>query len=107
MMRTFAQNMMPFMTGRTFSNPVERGDYPSEAYAVHTAQDLVDAFVRYIVDHYHQREHQGLNYNSPAQSRELGNACADFVGLTRRHCSSSTWGSAGPDITPEAESKRR
>ncbi|WP_136685474.1 Mu transposase C-terminal domain-containing protein [Falsirhodobacter xinxiangensis] len=67
MMRTFAQNMMPFMTGRTFSNPVERGAYPSEAYAVHTAQDLVDAFVRYIVDHYHQREHQGLDYNSPAQ----------------------------------------
>lgn len=70
MMRTFAQNMMPFMTGRTFSNPVERGDYPSEAYAVHTAQDLVHAFVRYIVDHYHQREHQGLDYNSPAQAWE-------------------------------------
>lgn len=67
MMRTFAQSMMPFLTGRTFSNPVERGDYPSEAYAVHTAQDLVDAFVRYIVDHYHQSEHQGLDYNSPAQ----------------------------------------
>ena len=70
MMRTFAQNMMPFMTGRTFSNPVERGEYPSEAYAVHTAQDLVDAFVRYIVDHYHQREHQGMDYISPAKAWE-------------------------------------
>lgn len=71
MMRTFAQTMMPFMTGRTFSNPVERGEYPSEAYAVHTAQDLVDAFVRYIVDHYHQSEHQGLDKISPAQVWEV------------------------------------
>lgn len=85
MMRTFAQNMMPFMTGRTFSNPVERGDYPSEAFAVHTAQDLVDAFVRYIVDNYHQREHQGLDYNSPAQSWETATKTYPVPQAPNRH----------------------
>lgn len=85
MMRTFAQNMMPFMTGRTFSNPVERGDYPSEAYAVHTAQDLVDAFVRYIVDHYHQSEHQGLDYNSPAEAWEAATKTYPVPPAPNRH----------------------
>lgn len=92
MMRTFAQNMMPYMTGRTFSNPVERGEYPSEDYAVHTAQDLVDAFMRYIVDHYHHREHQGLDYSSPAQAWETATQKYSVVPAPNRHILRATLG---------------
>ena len=35
--RSIIMLLIPFLTGRTFSNPQERGDYPSKQYAEHTA----------------------------------------------------------------------
>jgi putative transposase len=63
--RTLAKMLMPYLTGRTFGNPVERGDYPSEKYAVHTAESIIELLVRFIVDAYHVKSHRGLEYASP------------------------------------------
>jgi len=57
--------LMPYLTGRTFSNPKERGDYPSQKYAVHTAESIVELLVRFTVDVYHNRKHRGLEYATP------------------------------------------
>ena len=65
MFGTCVRQLMPNLTGRTFSNPKERGDYPSEKLAVHTAESLVEVFMRYIVDIYHNQPHSGLNDASP------------------------------------------
>lgn len=62
---TLAMMLMPYLTGRTFGNPVERGDYPSEKYAVHTAESIIELLVRFIVDIYHVKSHRGLEYASP------------------------------------------
>lgn len=57
--------LMPFLTGRSFSNPKERGDYPSQKYAVHTAESIIELLVRFTVDVYHNRGHRGLEYATP------------------------------------------
>lgn len=64
---TFASHFIKWFRGRTFPNPQQRGDYNSEAEASLTDQDLLEAFVTYIVDTYHQRPHQGLLRESPAE----------------------------------------
>ena len=64
--RSIATLLMPYLTGRTFSNPQERGDYPSQKYAVHTAESIVELLVRFTVDVYHNRKHSGLEYATPA-----------------------------------------
>ncbi|WP_417247475.1 hypothetical protein [Celeribacter sp.] len=66
--RTFGTELMQFLTGRTFSNPQERGDYPSDKYVVHTADSIVEVLVRFVVDIYHHREHRGLEYATPADT---------------------------------------
>lgn len=57
--------LMPYLTGRTHSNPQARGDYPSEKYAVHTAESIIELLVRFTVDVYHNRKHRGLEYATP------------------------------------------
>lgn len=63
---TFATHFVSRFRGRTFSNPVQRGDYDAEAEASLTDQDLLAALVTYIVDVYHQRPHRGLQGETPA-----------------------------------------
>lgn len=63
--RSLATMLMPLLTGRTFSNPTERGDYPSENYTVHTAESIIETLVRFVVDIYHTRAHKGLDYACP------------------------------------------
>lgn len=63
---TFSSHFISRFRGRTFSNPVQRGDYNAEAEASLTDQDLVEALVTYIVDVYHQRPHAGLQGETPA-----------------------------------------
>ena len=64
----FASQLMPELTGRTFSNPHEKGDYPGEALAALTDDDLVLIFTRFIVDIYHNVPHSGLNGETPANA---------------------------------------
>jgi|GEM_PF-2561558 len=63
--RTLITLLLPYLTGRIFSNPRERGDYPSQKYAVHTAESIIELLVRFTVDVYHNREHRGLEYATP------------------------------------------
>lgn len=63
--RSMATLLMPYLTGRTFSNPQRRGDYPSEKYAVHTAESILELLIRFTVDVYHNRTHRGLEYATP------------------------------------------
>ena len=53
------------LPGRTFSNSVERGEYPSEARAGTTDDDLSVALVSWAVDKYHNSPHDGLNGETP------------------------------------------
>lgn len=66
--RTFGYLLMPLLTGRTFGNPRERGDYPSEQWAALNEDELVTIFTRFIVDIYHNRPHAGLAGETPANA---------------------------------------
>ena len=66
--RTFGVKLAPLLIGRTFSNPVERGDYPSEQWAALTDDDLAQIFTLFIVDIYHISKHRGLKGETPANA---------------------------------------
>jgi len=62
---TFATQLMPRLSGRTFSNIVERGDYDSVKRAALNPEEFCSVLVRYIVDVYHRTPHSGLNGETP------------------------------------------
>ncbi|MGH6774427.1 Mu transposase C-terminal domain-containing protein [Brucella tritici] len=69
--RIFSTINMQFLsafTGRTFSNVVARGDYPAEARATITVDELCDALIAYIVGQYHHQKHSGLGGETPANA---------------------------------------
>lgn len=65
--RTMSINLLPLLTGRTFSNILERGEYDSEARAALTADELAFALIRWVVDIYHNSPHEGLNGRTPLE----------------------------------------
>ncbi|MFB2594855.1 Mu transposase C-terminal domain-containing protein [Paracoccus sp. p4-l81] len=65
---TFAFDLLPTLIGRTFSNPVERGDYPSEQTAAYTDDELAKIFTLFVVDIYHNSPHAGLHGETPANA---------------------------------------
>jgi putative transposase len=67
MFRTISGNLMQRLTGRTFGNIIERGDYDAGARAALTADDLSEALIRWVVDVYHRRPHAGLDGETPAK----------------------------------------
>ena len=64
--RTISVNLMARLTGRTFSNVVERGDYDSKGRAALTVDDLCAVLIRWVVDIYHRQPHRGLDGETPA-----------------------------------------
>ena len=69
---TVAGELMPLLSGRTFSDPRERGDYDSEARAVLDDEDLLRILLMWVVDVYHHSPHGGLRGQTPADRwREL------------------------------------
>jgi len=64
---TAVLDLMPRLFGRTFSNPRERGDYPAEDRACLDAEDVAFALVRWIVDIYHNKPHEGLGGRTPLE----------------------------------------
>jgi len=64
--RTFTTELMGLLSGRTFSNPVEKGDYPAEREAVLTDDLLYEILVQFVVDVYHNQPHSGLDGETPA-----------------------------------------
>jgi putative transposase len=55
---TISTSLMPRLSGRTFSNIVQRGDYPSEQLAALTVEELCNVLVRWTVDVYHNTCHE-------------------------------------------------
>ena len=73
---TFAIQLMELLPGRVFSNPAQRGDYPSQQQAVLNDDDLLAVFVTFIVDIYHNSKHGGLSGETPANAwRRLQSEC--------------------------------
>lgn len=62
---TFTLRAMPYIPGRTFSSPKQRGNYDTEGRAVLSDDQLAMIFIRYIVDVYHQTKHTGLFGETP------------------------------------------
>jgi putative transposase len=65
---TTETRLMPFFSGRTFSNVVQRGDYNSEKGASIPVDVLARVLVRHVVDDYHNRPHGGLGGETPANA---------------------------------------
>lgn len=62
---TFATQLMPRLSGRTFSNTAARGDYDSEKRACLNPEEFCSVLVRYVVDVYHRTPHDGLGGERP------------------------------------------
>ncbi|MBT0959405.1 transposase [Alphaproteobacteria bacterium KMM 3653] len=62
---TFATQLMPRLSGRTFSNIAARGDYDSENRACLNPEEFCSVLVRYVVDVYHRTPHDGLGGERP------------------------------------------
>ncbi len=62
---TVERRFMGHFPGRTFSNVVERGDYPSEKKASIPIDALAQMLVRHVIDDYHNRPHHGLGGETP------------------------------------------
>jgi len=86
---TMANNFAGRFTGRTFSNTVMKGDYDAGARAAITTEDLSEALVRWVVDIYHRRPHEGLHGETPLNCwnrlvTQYGVAPMPSVGLRRK-----------------------
>ncbi|SIS16122.1 putative transposase, partial [Roseovarius nanhaiticus] len=64
---TFSTDLMPRLSGRTFSNSIERGDYKSQDRACLNAEDVAFILVRWVVDIYHNSPHRGLGGRTPLE----------------------------------------
>ncbi|WP_156421021.1 DDE-type integrase/transposase/recombinase [Aureimonas sp. AU22] len=57
---TIGVQVIAWMPGKTFSNVVKRGDYPSTKKARFTITQIRDFLLKWIVDDYHVSWHEGL-----------------------------------------------
>lgn len=64
---TIGSNLLPRLSGRSFSNVMQRGDYPSEERAVLSVHDFSRILVRWVVDVYHNTPHAGLSGETPLE----------------------------------------
>ena len=63
--RTLVDQLILWFSGRTFSNPIVRGDYDAEGNAVIDMEELGRILIRFIVDVYHVTAHEGLAGKAP------------------------------------------
>lgn len=63
--RTIHTQLVALFDGRSFEDPVAKGDYESEAHAVVDPEELGRVIVRWIVDVYHNTPHNGLGGETP------------------------------------------
>lgn len=66
--RTFGHQLMPLLSGRTFFDTMERGDYPSEQLACLCDDDLIRILLTYVIDIYHNQPHGSLKGETPNQA---------------------------------------
>jgi putative transposase len=62
---TINRDFTAYLTGRTFRDVRERGDYDSVGRAAFTIPKLVELFTIWVVDIYHNRPHRGLFGRTP------------------------------------------
>lgn len=74
------------LPGTTFSNPAERGDYPSEQRAVMTLREFETWLTTFVVQVYHRRVHSmlGVSPFEKFQQGILGTATRPGTGLPAR-----------------------
>ncbi|TAX81143.1 hypothetical protein [Rhizobium ruizarguesonis] len=65
--KTFGHLMFNYFDGRTWSSVDERGEYNSQRKASATADMVAKCIYRFVVDGYHNREHDGLWMSTPRQ----------------------------------------
>lgn len=65
--KKFARDFLQDFTGRTFSNVVDKGDYPAQARASVSLQNFLIAFFSYVVDGYHNMALEALGGYTPAE----------------------------------------
>jgi putative transposase len=65
---TLAQDLLPRLTGRTFSDIVEKGDYDTEGMTALKVEDVCEALIRWVVDIYHRTPHRGLSGSTPQET---------------------------------------
>ena len=70
--RTCDTRLLTRFSGRAFGDIVKLGDYPAEARASITDEQLAWILVRYVVDIYHNTPHEGLNGQTPANAYARG-----------------------------------
>lgn len=63
--RRLADELISSFSGRTFANPIVRGDYDSAGNAVIDIEELGRILIRFIVDVYHITPHKGLGGRTP------------------------------------------
>lgn len=66
--KTLSLQLVREFTGQSFSNKVERGDYPAQQRASVTVEEFVLLAVRYALDIYHLTPHAGLGGETPANA---------------------------------------
>lgn len=83
--RTVHERLLARIPGKTFSNPVKRGAYDSEAEAVLTIDDLIQVLIVWIVDIYHNSPNLGRDGLTPADlwrhEMAVGMGCRPVPGL--------------------------
>lgn len=67
---TMETALLPWLSGRTFSNVVVKGDYDAEGCACLRAEDIATILVRWVVDAYHNTPHTGLGGRTPLEQWE-------------------------------------
>jgi putative transposase len=72
MFRTIGSTLIARLSGRTFSNVIERADHPSADRAALTIDDLTQALIRWTVDIYHNTPHAGLGGMTPIEAWSKG-----------------------------------
>lgn len=70
--RTCDTRLLTRFSGRAFGDIVKLGDYPAEARASITDEQLAWIFVRYAVDIYHNSPHEGIDGQTPANAFARG-----------------------------------
>lgn len=62
---TLHRGLIDTLSGKTFLNPVAKGDYDSEANAFLDPSELYRMIIRWLVDVYHNTPHGGLDGETP------------------------------------------
>lgn len=83
--RTQNQRYMHLFSGRTFGNPITRGDYDAEANAALDFKEFARLLVRLIVDCYHRTPHEGLNNQTPLDAWSIGTRKYEVRPLLEKH----------------------